>query len=415
MNNFKKILTLVLLVLLFFQKSYSKNETLTNKTNTSIGTHRPFAESICIFCLVDISAKLDALNLVPATTETNPRSIVLLDNKVISTKSGPAIINDSKYIVANKNFFSYLKRTEIGHSFFDFLEKNSLSLKMFYQFGIKQNGKTISDSSVSSSHFNDNIIPHEFWSFFSSDGTNATIYLNEYQEPFMANYSLVHEMTHLLDSATQKYIAKYIADFSELDKISLEVRALIAEIQFDQQYKKLELKIGTDESQFTYPERDYSQFYKKNEINYQTVVDYVLNLRSTKISGSLLYPTLEYVHDINGLHEITPTLTKTTLEDLLAQFNSFNQNPSEYDFVIISYKKQKASESKIVTDEQNSLFRKQLNEKLKSRGYSNLTDYLSAEGLLNTVFNWRKDGHYNQIPELHGGPSVRGGGGGGGD
>lgn len=381
------------------------------------------AESVCTYCSMDVKNMMDYQRLVPAlplaadsTGEPVKRvAIAFTNNEDIFSSETRAL-----QIVLSQVYSTPLGEKLVNHS----LQKKHgpVQYKLFYQIGVDNLGLTnIRTATQMPSYVLDRKDPHELWGFFQVVGEKPCVLINEYQQPQDAQFTAVHELAHLYDRKTKKYIAdlRLGNEWTVLDSLTIEYRALLLEMIFFREYKaQQEKNFFTDVT----GKKNYRESYLRGStIRTKELADFAVSLFYPRQSTEALQLSAQEDTPIFDYNMITRQTEKRQfslevlqkgfldsiswfLGDILEKSNAqtglsvavLNYVPNKKDANF--YKAQRAV----------------LDRELKNRGYNNFYSYVEEQGLIDDIDSdivLREDG-FNKYFHQSGGPAPRVNGGG---
>lgn len=361
------------------------------------------ATNVCTYCAVDMQMLLnyDSRYKIP-----NGSSSVLVIQQLGS------MIDVSESSVVNKLQNRVLHFAKSDSSFsktvVEKAREQAVTFKLYYQLAIDPTGKTsIFSGREKPTYEQEKEIAHELWGYYQIIDSKPYVLINEYQNFWNADYTVVHELAHLYDLVSADYIEKFKtsgATWHALDDIALEFRAVLAEVQ----YRK-EVKSSKDFSLEKLLKTDFrDELMSKNEVSNQYILNYVLDLLfpiSFKQQTTLQLASARSEH---------AQMQKILIYDVVNEFfQSFFEKLKTQPYLaqILGLTFNTVSSDQLAAINRQS--RAELLTEAQRRGASSIMDYLAKNKLtlLLDASTVRKDGGFNQLPHKSGGPSPRTGGG----
>lgn len=391
------------------------------------------SQNICSVCAVSVQQVLSyspvAYLNVTSETEVNAQ---FKSRSLIVISEGLELLEDSENMAIN----TVLRRTA-NHSSFArqmlLLAKatDNVRYRLYFQMALDSFGKTsLYNSRQLPTYEIEKEVPHELWGFYQIKGNKAHVLLNEYQNYWNADYTLVHELFHLFDNKSQSY-AEYLQKnqfgWSALDTIALEFRSVLAEV-----YYRLDVRQNSD-SDLT-ARKDFRDLFiiQNNQVDHEKLLNYVLDLFypvrfKTNTTTQLIfssesrgfrfsYNPREFenlkINFMNGSANDRAHHFTEVVSDFFSTVLSYADNsPGKSGIFGLLFDYKKESSQKLGA--YNQKVRDEILVEIQKRGARDVLDYLRSQGLLDPidVNSIRKDKQFNILPNRKGGPSPRIGGG----
>lgn len=381
------------------------------------------AQSLCLDCSIHFQQIFQSS--VAPVLRKDTGTTANQKNMVIAVINQPAIHSLESYAV--NRVANQLYQTAIGRGLIETaIQQGNISYRLFYQLGLDQSLQPyLYNEDNIPSYKLENADPHELWGFSKSDGKTGIVVLNQHQTLTSASYTMIHELSHLLDVETSNYLERY-PNYSttELDQFALEFRAVYAEVLFHQQNQ------NSNQIQDKKSQAFYNKFLDRSgNINLKNISNYVLDtLFPTKASKTLAVDP-NYATSINhfairrgaGIQESKKAMPAEAIEQGILSaaswffneglLNCLSSNCSDLSVTLLNYKNSEPNEANRWGVESRQRLFQTLFERTGSRS-EDLTVYLKNNGLLNTTsaaFETRKDG-LNSFGSVIPSPRVNGGG-----
>lgn len=367
-------------------------------------------QSVCYYCAEAVHREISNRQ------KDSAESIFILSNDRIVKDIEIRALNNILGRIENKSSFA-------TSFFLAAFATKKVDFHLYYQFSIdKLSGQTALNSRTTTLSLweSEAQINHELWGYYKFVGDRAQILLNEYQYPWNAEYTLVHEVFHLLDKKSDDYLKlDYVHSSLEqnqrlhpLDDFALEFRAILAEIYYRKDVVSHETYGSNPMEKCDFRNKfiESSWRSKKNRIDVDAALEYALELYFPISEATLATKIIAPLQTDESSRAATE---KTGLQIFVSAVDQLIEN------FFTSKKTQVQGAQYQVMSLQSRIekFRRErevIFEEVKKRGFKDLKDYLSKSGLLEPIDenSVRKDGFLNRIPFKNGGPSPRVGGGG---
>lgn len=284
-------------------------------------------------------------------------------------------------------------------------EIQNVRYKLYYQMALNTNGQTsLFAGRNRPTYVSEREIPHELWGFYFTQDQSAYVLLNEYQNTWNADYTLVHELFHLFDkqsAAYSQFVESQSFVWNDLDNLALEFRAVLAEVQYRVDVTKMP---GFSDDIMLHDDfRD--KLIENGKPNQNKILGYILDV---------FYPVKFKKNVTKVLSNLNPgnerfsevAFSFTAVEEFFRSFLS-----GEKTQVLPLFYNEVPSQTLIY---QNQSKRQAIEQEAIRRGAKNIFDYLARAKLTEAVDSEsvRTDGHFNETLKRTGGPSPRTGGGG---
>lgn len=225
-------------------------------------------QSLCFICSMQVQQILRPF----MKSNSQPASVIFVNNnsEILDEQEQSAIRKITRDISDRSAFAKRLiEQSRLSQS---------VNLRIYYQFGLNLEGKTsLYDNSELPAYEVNQRYPHELWGFFYLDEKKSFVLLNEYQHPWNAWTTLVHELFHIFDFKTKKLIEdKQQAGqaWTSLDDLAAEFRAHLAEVYF-----RKELRQYPHFSREPLLKQDYrDRFISGETIDTEALADYTYEL-----------------------------------------------------------------------------------------------------------------------------------------
>lgn len=313
-------------------------------------------------------------------------------------------------------------QTRLGQSLMQASRQSqAISYRLFYQVGVDDRGMTsLNNEQGVSTYLLDRKDPHEMWGFFQSQNQNGLIFINEYQHPWNAQYTMIHEMFHLLDEKTGQYTrSRENQEWTGLDDLVLEFRAQLAEVLFRQQQLAAHSQGGWRE--LTGQKDFHDQFLRGSEIQVekisQMVVDLMYPLKAVsakELAFDSEAPIFEIMNKRKTAWSIPTEILQEGILDAVSWFMGESlqrcaDDCSSLHVALLSYRPS-LPESAIRWAQEK---RMDLQRELQSRGARSFFEYLKTQGMFDDLSSGLKlrSAGLNLYGAKSGGPSPRLGGG----
>jgi hypothetical protein len=299
----------------------------------------------------------------------------------------------------------------------------NISFQLYYQLALNKFGETsVFDRRNKPTYETERHSPHELWGFYQNTNNNGHVLINEYQNFWNADYTLIHELFHLLDNKSKTYIEIHNDEWTILDDLAIEFRALLAEAIY-----RLDVRNSPQFRNEPLISKDFrDQFINRNKLNTKAIVEYTTDLfYPIKLKQDMSYDRLTFDQDskifsfsynprlLNEWSSQVPEkiLNSGILETVGWFFEQtlqlkLNQTfPGSISAMKLSYKKIAAQD--IIRQSRKN--RDLIAAILKQRGFNSFYDYLLSEGLFSeeTQFELRQDQLLNKLPGKSGSPAPR--------
>ena len=349
--------------------------------------------SLCLTCSITVSQWTEQLSALPSGYTHS--LFVIPDFSITRTLEAEAI---------NQIAFR-LQKTQLGKDLVKRSIQNNIKYRLFYQITRDENGRQHPVIDLPR-YILEEKKPHELYGFFIAQEEKAILFLNEYQSQYMGQYTIVHDLTHLLDVTTMKYLEKWQGQWTELDDFALEVRAQFVETLFHQQRKRI------NDSEII-PDNDETRSYDR--LNHPSkITAFVLNALYPLSSAPPISLQEEQTPEIliysqNNFREkqAVSAISENPFANLGLAFEKALGQQNQLFTHFIGVLKYEPVTPKVTTN--NQFRREKLNALAQQRGSKNLTEYLENQGLFETAVELRASGVNNYLE--HFGPKPRDGGG----
>ncbi len=211
------------------------------------GQNQQTAEHLCIQCWVSMQQILGLRFYSPEQQQealyTKPQE----KNAVLVFSSPQAESFRAIEADALNGIVGLLVRSETGASLWQAARARGVNLGLYFQQNLDQQlqphlgiGKTESTFVLEKSDL------HELWSFYSRSSGQDFVYINEFQTLSRAVLSLTHELVHVLDAPSARYIGQRRSQWNALDYFAVEYRAVLFEALVYQELRSKGLIAGKD-------------------------------------------------------------------------------------------------------------------------------------------------------------------------